>query len=50
MSIDLNLVGIAVGGSAIAVFFWLMKALGAWLVSQGGLGDSLGRAILNVYP
>lgn len=48
---QLDFMGIAVFGTAIALFFWLMRALGAWLTarSPGGTGESIGRAIAGLY-
>lgn len=51
LSVQLDLVGIAVFGTAVALFFWLMRAFGAWLVQtgEGGPGEGIGKAIVSVY-
>lgn len=35
-------------GSAIALFYWLLRAFAGWLVQNGA--EPIGRAMLSVVP
>lgn len=53
MNIPADVLGIAWAATAIALFFLLMRLLGGYLAGNGdggGLGASLGKGILALYP
>ena len=47
MNLQLDAGAVVVLGTAIALFFWLMRAVGAWLISIGA--EPVGNAINSVY-
>jgi len=48
MTVTLDAGHVIVFGTAIALFYWLMRAFAGWLVQNGA--EPIGRALLSVYP
>lgn len=48
MSVELNIVHLALLWAGLSLVAWAIKALAAMLVSGGGAGAPVGKAILNV--
>lgn len=50
MSVEFDILWVMLFGTAIAVFFLAVKWLAGVLVKAGGMGEPLGKALLNIYP
>lgn len=50
MSLEFNAFHLLLLATSIALVFFLIRLLAGWLVGQGSFGDSIGNALLNVFP
>ena len=50
MSLESNAFHLLLLATALALTFFLVRLVAGWMVGQGQLGDSIGNALLAVFP
>ena len=50
MPVEFDIIWVMLFGTAIALFYVAVKWLAGLLVNAGGIGEPIGKAMLNIYP